>query len=233
MYILALIALLVAYISVIFAMKYMKNTKLFNGLFVCIVAVCYLLVMLTVYLDVGFADWNFQNTLPTANVSPVMFCLTIFVLFLPKKARCYCLLLVTLLSVGMLASTIFGCIYNASIGYKFHFHFLLDYIAHVALSLWGIYLVKTNQVKVENKSCIVSMCMIFAYATLMLILNVIFDTAFFGLSLNGKHNIYNMVITSNSYLSALLYYAGLFVVLLAGMFLQKYMSKKPIDNYKN
>lgn len=233
MYILALIALLVAYISVIFAMKYMKNTKLFNGLFVCIVAVCYLLVMLTVYLDVGFADWNFQNTLPTANVSPLMFCLTIFVLFLPKKARRYCLLLVSLLSVGMLASTIFGCIYNASIGYKFHFHFLLDYIAHVALSLWGIYLVKTNQVKVENKSCIVSMCMIFAYATLMLILNVIFDTAFFGLSLNGKHNIYNMVITSNSYLSALLYYAGLFVVLIAGMFLQKYMSKKPIDNYKN
>lgn len=233
MYILALIALLVAYISVIFAMKYMKNTKLFNGLFVCIVAVCYLLVMLTVYLDVGFADWNFQNTLPTANVSPVMFCLTIFVLFLPKKARRYCLLLVSLLSGGMLASTIFGCIYNASIGYKFHFHFLLDYIAHVALSLWGIYLVKTNQVKVENKSCIVSMCMIFAYATLMLILNVIFDTAFFGLSLNGKHNIYNMVITSNSYLSALLYYAGLFVVLIAGMFLQKYMSKKPIDNYKN
>ena len=50
----------------------------------------------------------------------------------------------------------------------------------------------------------------------MMILNVVFDTAFFGLSLNGKHNIYNNVLVLNSYLSAFLYFFGLCGVLLMG-----------------
>jgi hypothetical protein len=60
----------------------------------------------------------------------------------------------------------------------------------------------------------------------MMILNVIFDTAFFGLSLNGKHNIYNKVLVDNSYLSALLYYIGLLAVLVMGYFVCKAFAKK-------
>ena len=51
----------------------------------------------------------------------------------------------------------------------------------------------------------------------MLVLNLIFDTSFFGLSLRGKHNIYNNVLTNNSYLSAALYFFGLICVLLMGL----------------
>ena len=52
----------------------------------------------------------------------------------------------------------------------------------------------------------------------MLVLNVAFDKAFFGLSLNGKHNIYNVVLTDSSYLSAALYFIGLCGVLLMGYY---------------
>lgn len=125
-------------------------------------------------------------------------------------------LLISLLSVGMFLSTVFNCIYNASIDYKFHFHFLMDYIAHFAISLLGVYFVSSGEVSLKPKSCAVSASLIYGAATLMLVLNLIFDTAFFGLSLRGKHNIYNNVIVDNSYISALLYYLGLGVILLLG-----------------
>ena len=116
----------------------------------------------------------------------------------------------------MFLSTIFGCIYNASIDYKFHLSFFCDFLAHILLSLWGVYLVKSEQVKPTLKNSLISGSIIVGVALVMLTLNLILDTAFFGLSLNGKHNIYNMVLTDSSYLSALLYFMGLLFVLLAG-----------------
>ena len=64
-------------------------------------------------------------------------------------------------------------------------------------------------------------------------MNVIFDTAYFGLSLNGKHNIYNNVLTSNSYLSAALYFFGLMCVLGLGYLYVYLVSKKKRKSEKN
>ena len=61
-------------------------------------------------------------------------------------------------------------------------------------------------------------------------LYVIFDNAFFGLSLFGKHNIYNMVIVDNSYLSALLYFIGLIGVTLLGYGFNMLLSRKALQS---
>ena len=66
---------------------------------------------------------NFQNVLPVANVSPFMFALSPLLLILPRCVRKHALLLVSLLSVGMMLSSVFGCIYNASINYAFLYFF--------------------------------------------------------------------------------------------------------------
>ena len=215
-YIIALLVMCALYVLFIFLMKYMKNVNLTNALLIGAVFIPYLMVSITVYRDVGFFDWNFQNTLPVANVSPFMFTLTPIAFLLPKTVKKHFMLLISLLSVGMLLSGVFGCIYNAARHYKFHIHFIYDYIAHFALSLLGVYLVKSKQVTVSRRSTLISSSIIVGAATVMLILNVIFDTAFFGLSLNGKHNIYNNVLVEDSYLSALIYYVGLCLVLLLG-----------------
>ena len=228
-----MICLLAFYICVIFNMKRMKNTKLFNAIFSSITFVCYLFVVIRVYFSVGFNDWNFQNTLPVANVSPFMFTLVGIIHLFPIKIKRHLYLLISLLSVGMLCSSIFGCIYNASINYRFHWHFLSDYFAHIMLSLWGVYLVKTNQVELNKKNVLISSSIIIGVALIMLILNVIFDTAFFGLSLFGKHNIYNMVLTDNSYLSAILYFFGLSFVLAIGYIYSYFLSKKEITFHFN
>jgi hypothetical protein len=212
----------------------MKNTRLWNGIFSALIFTLYIIVMVRIYISVGFYEWNFQNILPVANVSPFMFALALVMHIFPQKIKKHIYLLISLLSVGMLLSATFNCIYNASINYKFHVHFLCDYLAHILLSLWGIYQIKSKQVTLCKKNSLISGAIIFGVAFTMLILNLIFDTAFFGLSLNGKHNIYNVVITKSSALSALVYFVGLGVVLLLGYFFSLlFAAKKSTQGTKN
>lgn len=185
-----------------------------------------------VYFDVGFYDWNYQNTLPVANVSPFMFSIVLIIQLLPEKIRKHFYLLISLLSVGMFLSTAFTCIFNAIRNYRFVPHFMLDCVAHYLLSLWGIYVVRTKQVELKRKNLLISSSIIVGVAFLMLILNLIFDTSFFGLSLNGKHNIYNVVLVESSILSAALYFIGLSFVLFAGAMLSKIVNKSIHNNDK-
>ncbi len=214
------------YAVAVYCMKFMSNIKICNLCFTAFVFIPYVLLCVIVYLDVGFYDWNFQNTLPMANVSPFMFALTPIFLLLPKQLKKHAYLLVSLLSVGMFLSTVFSCVYNAVIAYKFHFHFLLDYVAHFTLSLFGVYLIRSGQVELNKRNALISSSLIFVSALIMMLLNVILDTTFFGLSLNGKHNIYNNVLVDNSYLSALLYFIGLTAVLLLGYGYSAWIKKK-------
>ncbi len=230
-YIVTMLVLLAVYATAVYLMKFLKNRQLANAFFALSVFLPYIWHSLYIYSQVGFYDWNFQNTLPVANVSPFMFTGMLYVLFLPKKLRKYVFLLISLLSVGMLASMVVNCVSNALIHYKFHPHFLLDYIAHVNLSLFGVYLVRSGQVELTKKACAVSGGMIYGIAFTMLILNLIFDTAFFGLSLRGKHSIYTAVVSQESIVSVLVYFAGVFVVLLLGYLYGKLLQKytKPIE----
>ena len=220
-YIIALLLMIAGCGLVVFLMKYFTNTKLTNLVFVLATFLCYLALVLSIYRKVGANDWNFRNTLPVANVSPFMFCTVPLALVLPERVRQWFRRLITLLSVGMFFAPVFSCIYFASIHYAFHPFFLLDYFAHFSLFLWGIYLVRSEQVTLCVREDVIGGSIIVAVALIMLILNVILDTAFFGLSLNGKHNIYNMVLVPYSALSAVIYFFGLIGVLFIGYFFRK------------
>ena len=228
-YIIGLTLILAIYACAVTFIGRLRRVALWNLILVITVASFYLASVTTIYKSVGFHDWNFQNTLPTANVSPFMFTLAPLTYLFPKSIRKHLYLLITLLSVGMILSPVFNCIYNYSINYAFHIHFFYDYIAHTALSLWGVYMLRSEQVELTVKNTIVSSSIIVGVATVMMALNVILDKTFFGLSLNGKHSIYNIVLTDNSYLSAIIYFAGLCGVLAMGYgysYLIRRVSKK-------
>lgn len=227
-YIITLFIFLAAYAAGVYFMKYIRNFRLFNLLFICAVFIPYVWQCLIIYSDVGFYDWNFQNALPVANVSPFMFATIPALLIWPKKIREHHFLLISLLSVGMFLSSVFACIYNAVIDYKLHFHFILNYLSHFVISLFGVYLIRTKQVSLTARNCLISSGVMLGVATVMVVLNVIFDTSFFGLSLNGKHNIYNNVLVDNSYLSALLYYLGLCAVFLIGYSFSRTFAKEKL-----
>ena len=233
LYLVTLLVFILSYIAFMFLVKYMKNKSFWNIAFTISIYLLYVCLVLKVYGDVGFEDWNFRNTLPVANVSPFMFSIVPLIHIFPKKIKRYFYLLISLLTVGMFLSSVFGCLYNFSISYKFHPHFLLDYVAHILISMWGVYIVKSEQVSVKKKDCIISSSIITSVAFVMMILNVIFDTSFFGLSLNGKHNIYNNVLVKNSYLSAALYFIGLIFVLLMGWIFLQIINRKNTQQKQN
>ena len=229
-YIFTALALFALYVAGVYALKYCNNQKVMNVVFPLMIFIPYLYGVIAMYLDVGVKDWNFQNTLPTANVSPFTYCLALLTLVLPKKAKEYVFTLIALLSLGVLCAGMLTCIFNAMRDYAFHWTITLDSFAHVVLSLFGVYLIKSCQASLDIKKCLYSGGIIVGAAVLMLILNVIFHTAFFGLSLHGKHNIYNVVVCNNGYLSAFLYFTGLGVVLVTGYIYQRLLNReKKID----
>ena len=229
-YIMALAVMCAIYAFVVSNLGNMRHTRLCNFIFALSVFVPYVCLSATVYKDVGLYDWNFRNTLPVANVSPFSFSMMPILIFIPRKAKRHVFMLISLLSVAMFGATVLGCLNNAVINYKFHFHFMLDYVAHFALSVFGIYLIKSGQVVPTVKSFIKSSAILLSVATSMLFLNLIFDTAFFGLSLRGKHNIYNNVIVDNSYLSALIYYLAMIFLLFVGFIFCKIIYKRNISS---
>ena len=232
LYLITVFVLLAVFIGGVITMKYFKNKTLTNVIFCSLTFICYFFVVLIAYIKNGPHDWNFTNTLPTANVSPFMFFVSPIIFILPKQIRKYFATLIALLVVGMILSPVITCIRNFAINYKFHASFLFDYFGHIIFALWGVYLYRTKQCDLDIKSSLIGGAIIITVALIMLVINVIFNQSFFGLSLNNKHSIYNMKLVDNSYLSALIYFTGLLVVLTIGYFVQKLIIKitKEINN---
>ena len=224
-YLIVFSVLLAIYISGVLLSKHLAKYKtIVNVFFVIAIFASYLYIARYMYYDVGPNDWNFKNTLPTANVSPFMFCLTPFILIMPKAIRKYLLTLVALLSFGMAMAGLGGALGFMMRDYKFHWHITMDCLAHILISLWGVFIVKSGQVELTPKKAIPSGAIIVSVASIMLVLNSIYHTAFFGLSPYGEHNIYNTRFFENGVVSIIVYFLGLGFVLCAGYFYQKILN---------
>ena len=225
LYLVTIAALLAVFVACLALTRFFVNKLLTNIILVSITVAFYLVGVISSYIRNGPNDWNFLNTLPVANVSPFMFASCPLFFLLPGKARRYFGTLISLLTVGMLLSPTISCIHCFAIGYAFHWFFLSDYIAHIALAIFGVYLVYSKQVELRIKDALIGGSIVVDVAFTMLIINLCADTSFFGLSLRGKHNIYNQVIVENSYLSALIYFAGLAATLALGYLFQRSLEK--------
>ena len=226
-YLIVFAVLLAIYIVGVLLSKYLAKYKnVVNILFVIAIFTSYFYVVRYMYYDVGPEDWNFKNTLPTANVSPFMFCLTPIILVMPKAIRKYLMTLVVLLSLGMVVAGLGGALGFVARNYKFHWHITMDCFAHILLSLWGVYLLKSGQVELTPQKALRGGAIIVSVALIMLVLNLIYHKAFFGLSLYGEHNIYNIRLFENGVVSIIIYFLGRGVVLCAGYFYQKVLNLK-------
>ncbi len=226
-YWISLVSLIVFYvIGVLVIFKYNKKSKFVNSVFSMTIFLLYLFCLVSIYLDVGFYDWNFQNALPTGNMSPFMYTLVFISLVLPQNIKKYVFSLVGLLSFPMLCAGLISCIGYIIRDYTFHLTIFLDAFIHVLLSIFGVYLAKSKQIDFKNnKVLIISGGLILLVANIMIIVNLIFKTAFFGLSMYGDHYIYNLVLVESSIFNAIIYILGAVIVLFIGYFYQKILNK--------
>ena len=229
-YLIALFGVLAVYAAGVYFVPRMPKSKWVVAVFVALVFLPYIYCSLSILRSAGVDDWNFKNTLPTANVSPFTFFLCPLCLVLPKRIGKYFMTTIALLSVGMLLSGSVTCIFNYMRDYTFYLTFFLDVFEHLTLSLFGVYLVYSDKASLEKKDVLIGGGLIVGVAAAMLIVNLIFHTSFFGLSLYGEHNIYNAVLCESGIISAALYFAGLIGVLTLGYLyhtaLKKYLYKK-------
>ena len=224
-YLIALFALLAAYASALCFIPRLPRAKWVCAVFVALVFLPYIYCSLSILRSAGFDDWNFKNTLPTANVSPFTFFLCPLCLVLPKRIGKYFTTTIALLSVGMLLSGSVTCIFNYMRDYTFYLTFFLDVFEHLTLSLFGVYLVYSERASLKKRDALIGGGLIVGVAAAMLIINLIFRTSFFGLSLYGEHNIYNAVLCESGIISAALYFTGLIGVLTLGYLYHKALGK--------
>ena len=78
LYYISLPILVVLYFMGLFLLRFVKNEKIANICFCASIFVLYITTVIIAYIKNGLYDWNFLNTLPTANVSPFMFFLLSF-----------------------------------------------------------------------------------------------------------------------------------------------------------
>ncbi len=69
-YTVTMFLLLAFYCLAAYLMKFIRNTKAANICFAAAVFLPYIFHSVCICSRVGLYDWNFLNTLPTANVSP-------------------------------------------------------------------------------------------------------------------------------------------------------------------
>ena len=231
-YWISLFSLIIFYvISVLIISKYNKKSELVNCAFSITIFLIYLFCVISIYLDVGFYDWNLQNALPTGNVSPFMYTFIFVSLLLPKSIKRYVYTLVGLLSFPMVCAGLLSCIGYIMRDYAFHLTIFLDAFTHVLVSVFGVYLAKSGQIDFKkHKEVLISGGVILVVAAIMLILNLIFKTAFFGLSIYGNHSIYNIVLVDNGIVNAIIYFVGAVIVLSIGFIYQRILNKSNHDS---
>lgn len=226
-YYITTIVFCVIYVLGIFFIRKINKYKILDIGWLILIFIFQLIKILYFWINEGITSWNFYNALPTANISPFMFIFSIILLVLPKTIRTYGNTLISLLSLAMFLACMVMMIFNGMRDYNYYFNFVLEAFNHILFSLYGFYLYKTQQTYHDKKRSRISGMLIIGVAFIMLILNLIFKTSFFGLSMYGNHNIYTIVICESSIISAIIYFEGLTILLGLGSLYLK------VINYHN
>ncbi|MBP5404350.1 MAG: hypothetical protein J6Y74_00115 [Clostridia bacterium] len=224
-YVLAVLISIVLYALGLVFMKYLVKYRKFSDVdFPFGIFVLYFIELVLLLVEAGVEHWNDLTLLPLGNIGPFMFFTLPFLFLLPKRIRKYYLTLVVLLSPAMLIYGLFDGILLVISGRQAYATYVIDIFAHTLFAVYGVYLVRSGQVDFEVKRSLISGSIILAVALLMLVLNAIFRTSFFGLSLYGEHNIYGIILLKSAALSVILYFLIVSVALVVGYFFGKYLS---------
>lgn len=153
------------------------------------------------------------------NISPLMFTLIPLTCFMKGKVREYCFAAIAFLNVGMLVAMYASPEYEYVYVFRREADFMYtsEALCHMLCSLFGAYLVLTNQVKPNFSNWIKSMIFLYTIITFGVILNFVFHKGFFGMNPYGDYSIYMIDIFGSFEATLAAYYIGVLLVLTIGM----------------
>lgn len=191
------------------------NVRLFNAIFV-ITDVFFFLYWNIGMWQKGWLRTGFQTF---ENISPLCFTLIPITCIMNDKTKDYCYSALAFLNFGMLAALYISPQYEYLFHYEYDVTFLFagEMVCHMLCSLFGIYLVLTEQVKADFEHWIKSILFIFSIVTACVVLNYIFHKSFFGMDPYGHYSIYMIDIFGTFEATLLAYYLGIILVLTVGL----------------
>ena len=136
-----------------------------------------------------------------------------------EKIRNYAYSTIAFLCVGMLFAMYISPEHSYLFSYNTEASFLYtsEALCHMLCSLFGIYLVLSNQVKADIKHWLRSMIFLLPIITFGIILNYIFHLKNFGMDPYGNASIYMIDIFGSFPATLIAYYFGVVLVLVTGL----------------
>ena len=196
-----------------------------------------LFYILLIVFDGQYHHWDTETILdvnPLSKMSPFIFATVFFVNFMPKTIKKYYYTILSSLILAMAGVGMFSSLANGLMNDMNYFvvWMYFDSFSHIAIALFGIWLVLTGQTALDRKTLFKCLAILYSFLLLLIIVNLIFKTNFFGFSVYGEHNIYGIVI--NPWIvSFIAYFAGLTVIVVADWFLSKAIASKSSQSPSN
>ncbi len=191
------------------------NVKIGNLIFVILDVLFFFCWNLAMYPK-GKLDDGFETL---ENISPLMFTLIPLTYLMREKVKDACFSAIAFLSVGMLVAMYASPEYEYVFTFRREADFMYtsEALCHMLCSLFGVYLVLTNQVKPTFSSWIKSLAFMYSFITFGVILNFVFHRGFFGMDPYGDYSIYMIDIFGSFEVTLVAYYIGVLLVLTIGM----------------
>lgn len=191
------------------------NVKIWNFVFVMVDIVFFFLWNLAGYQR-GWLDKRFMTL---DNISPFTFTIIPLTYFMNKKTKDYAFSAIAFLSVGMFVAMIFSPEHAYLFSYTADASFLYttEALCHLLCSLFGVYLVLTDQVKADGKNLVKSVVFMYLVIGFGVFLNYVFHKDFFGMDPYGNYRIYMLQLFGSFWATLIAYLLGVLVVLILGM----------------
>ena len=213
--------------ALLYLNKKQANVKLINYILSGAALLFYLLLIL---FDGQYPKWDaatIRDVNPLSKMSPFIFATVFFVNFAPSiiKKHYY-----TILSTLIIAMTFVGIFASLADGIMNDMNYFVvwmyfDSFSHIAIALLGLWLILSGQITFERKTLFISLGILYSFLFLLIVVNLIFKTHFFGFSVYGDHDIYGIVINP-WILSFVAYFVGLTALVVSGWFLAKAIARK-------
>ncbi|GEM_PF-3080081 len=191
------------------------------------IVLCYVLNLLEKVVKDGVNSRWFYLIHPLANLSPFLFTLSFLAIFMPERIKQAFRAVCGIMCPAMILAGIYNTVTRIFAFQPWLYTCIIfDNFGHILFGLYGFIILQNRVVVYTRKTKIAACGFVFGTALTVLLINAVFKTSFFGLHLYGEHNIYNLVLTKSSALSALLYFAGLCGLLALGCHVSDVVQKR-------
>ncbi len=164
----------------------------------------------------GWLDKGFKTL---GNISPFIFTVIPFTFMMRDKVKEFAYSAIAFLWFGMFLAMFFATEYSYLVDY--HTEATLvhtgEALCHMLAALFGIYLILTQQVKLDFKRWVQSLIFMYSAILFGVFLNYVFRKGHFGMDPYGNYGIYMIDIFGTFEATFIAYLLGVLVVLTLGM----------------